>query len=407
MINKQSIHHPKGYLKLSISKILERTSYYGVRALMVLYLTGEIINMSRTDALAFYGWFTMLILFAGIIGGLIGDFGIGNRKSIILGASLQALGAFTLCFSNDFSLYAGFGLFYLGNGIFVPNFNSVFGKQYLNKTRLLDSGFMILFIAANVGGFLGPLIIGPLGESQYSYGFVTAGFIILLSLMFFLIAKPNLEITQEENEHWTNTNLKIIIITLLCIGAFWGLYEVAQFAIIDIQQKLSKELGIPRISSSLISSTSFTLPFAIIAAFYWSKNYSSQLTKITLGFIFTIASYLMLFFLQEFGNQFFVFIISMALLGLGEIFIAPVLFSVLTQYTKPKYLTIAMSIAFVPTRVFSALLGLFNEQFHENPLLAVIVPIIGLGLITISLKVLAKKNPQIISIKHIENEKNG
>lgn len=393
MKNAQTQTHPKGYLTLSISKSLERVSYYGVRALMVLYLMGEVMDMSRKEALTFYGWFSMLILFMGVIGALIGDLGIGNRKAIIFGAILQSVGAFTLCIPNAYAFYIGFSIFFLGNGLFVPNFNSNFGKQYLDRTKLLDSGFMILFIAINMGALLGPLVLGYVGEINFNYGFFGAGFFILLSLGVFLLAKPNLDQTQKEGEGFYSINYKIILLTLICTGAFWGLYEISNFAIIDIRQKISAVLGINRQSLSMVTSSVVMLPFSIIAAIYWTRRYSSQFTKLALGFTFTAISLVLLYLIPETVSEvhFLVFITSMVFLGLAEIFIGPVLLSVLTQYSNPKYLAIVMSLAFIPSRVFIALFGIFNTEFLESPRLALTVATIGIVCIGLILVVFSKK----------------
>ncbi len=393
MNNHQNIRHPKGYIALSLSKSLERVSYYGIRGLMVLYLTGEVMNMERAEALEFYGWFSMLILVIGIIGALIGDLIIGNRKAIIFGAVFQLIGAFTLCVPNDFGLYTGFALFLIGNGLYVPNFNSNFGKQYLDRTKLLDSGFIILFIAISIGALLGPLILGYAGEFNFKYGFIGAGISILLSLMFFLSVKSNFESSQLDNITLVNVNFKLIIIALSFLGIYWGLYEVSNFSIFEIQQKIGSKIDLEILSLTRVSSSSLLLPFGIIAAIIWSKKYSSQFSKLTVGLIFTLVSFGLLYLIPQDLSEvhFIIFFISMVFLGVAEIFITPVLFSVLTQYANPKYLTIVMSIAFIPRSIFIALLMIYSEQFFHQPKLALTVAIIGVGSITIALVMILKK----------------
>jgi POT family proton-dependent oligopeptide transporter len=360
---------------------------------MVLYITGEVMNMARNEALEFYGWFSMLILFAGIIGALIGDLGIGNKKAVIYGAILQSIGAFILCIPNSIGLYLGFALFLIGNGLYVPNFNSIYGKQYLDRTRLLDSGFMLLFIAINIGAFLGPITIGYIGELNFNYGFIGVGLLILLSLLPFLSSKPKLEQNLNESKTYVSVNYKLVISALVFLGLFWGIYEVVNFPIIDIQQRIGSELSMKMLTSTRVSSSSFILPFGIIAVIIWTKRYSSQFTKLSIGMIFTLASIGLLYFIPQTLSDvhFVIFIASMVLLGIAEVFIAPVLLSVLTQYSNQKYLAIIMSIAFIPTRLFVALLGIYNEQFFEQPKLALTVAIIGLAIITITL-LLLKKN---------------
>ncbi len=164
--------HTKETLYYAISRMLERASYYGFRALVVLYMTGETLKMERTEAVSIYGWFATLLMFSQIVGALFADLLIGNKKSILIGGIIQAIGAFILCLPSTAGLYSGLFLVVLGSGFFTPNIISNFGKLYLNKTKLLDSGFAIFYLAINLGSFLGILLIGYLGEKYgYSIGF--------------------------------------------------------------------------------------------------------------------------------------------------------------------------------------------------------------------------------------------
>ena len=158
----QNQKHTKETLYYSISRMLERASYYGFELLVVLYMVGETLKMERTEALTIYGWLVGSLVFSQIIGGLFGDLLIGNKKSIIIGGIIQAIGAFSLCIPSTTGLYLGLFLVVLGSGFFTPNILSNFGKSYLNKTKLLDSGFTIFYLAINLGSFLGILLIGYL-----------------------------------------------------------------------------------------------------------------------------------------------------------------------------------------------------------------------------------------------------
>ena len=104
-------------------------------------MTGKILKMDSTEALVIYGWFAGSVVFSQILGALLGDLLIGNKKSIIIGGIIQSLGAFALCIPTTYGLYAGLFLIVLGNGFFTPNIISNYGKSYLNKTKLLDAGF--------------------------------------------------------------------------------------------------------------------------------------------------------------------------------------------------------------------------------------------------------------------------
>lgn len=121
-----NLKHTKENFYYSLSRMLERASYYGFRALVILYMTGEILKMDRTEALSIYGWFTGSMVFSQIIGGLFGDLLIGNKRAIIIGGIIQVIGAFSLCLPSTTGLYLGLFLVVLGSGFFTPNILSNF-----------------------------------------------------------------------------------------------------------------------------------------------------------------------------------------------------------------------------------------------------------------------------------------
>ena len=169
----QNTKHTKETFYYSLSRMLERASYYGLRTLIVLYMVGETLKMENSEALNIYGWLTGSLVLSQIVGALLGDLLIGNRKSVVIGGIIQAIGAFSICIPSIIGLYIGLSLVVLGSGFFTPNITSNFGKLYLNKTKLLDSGFTIFYLTINLGSFLGVLLIGYLGEKfSYNIGFI-------------------------------------------------------------------------------------------------------------------------------------------------------------------------------------------------------------------------------------------
>ena len=111
----QNQKHTKETLYYSISRMLERASYYGFQALVVLYMVGETLKMENKEALTIYGWLTASLVFSHIVGALFGDLLIGNKKSIIIGGIIQAIGAISLCVPSITGLYLGLFLFLLNN----------------------------------------------------------------------------------------------------------------------------------------------------------------------------------------------------------------------------------------------------------------------------------------------------
>ncbi|WP_282043422.1 MFS transporter [Winogradskyella flava] len=385
----QNQKHTKETLYYSISRMLERASYYGFRALVVLYMVGETLNMERTEALTIYGWLVGSLVFSQIIGGLFGDLLIGNKKTIIIGGIIQAIGAFSLCIPSTTGLYLGLFLVVLGSGFFTPNIISNFGKTYLNKTKLLDSGFTIFYLAINLGSFLGILLIGYLGETYgYNIGFVISGILMLISIIPIILSKEKGMDEIEKNEFPIGKRILNILIAFIVVGLFWGFYELSSIRTFDLQLQLSEisTLGIPNHLWQSINSI-FILPISIIAIILWTYFYSSQFFKLMLGFVFGVISFGILFLIPEVPTEqhTVTYLISLLFLAISEIHIAPIIHSILTKYSNPKYLAILISLAFLPTRLISLIFGLFNDKLYDNPMLGLKIGIAGMVVVGIGL----------------------
>lgn len=386
-IQKQK--HTKDTLYYSISRLLERASYYGFRALVVLYMVGETLNMERTEASSIYGWFTALLVFSQIVGALFGDLLIGNKKSIIIGGIIQAIGAFSLCIPSTIGLYLGLFLVVLGSGFFTPNIISNFGKTYLNKTKLLDSGFTIFYLAINLGSFLGILLIGYLGEKYgYNIGFVISGILMLISIIPVIITREQTLNEIEKSKFSIRKRVLNILIAFFLVGLFWGIYEISNIRIFDLQMQFIEmsALNIPKHLWQSINGI-FILPISVIAIILWTYFYSSQFFKLMLGFIFGVISFGILFLIPEVPTekQTVIYFVSLLFLGISEIHIAPIIHSILTKYSNPKYLAILISLAFLPTRLISLAFGLFNDKLYDNPMLGLKIGIVGMTIIGIGL----------------------
>lgn len=387
----QNQRHTIETLYYSISRMLERASYYGLRAIVVLYMAGETLKMPRTEALTIYGWLVGSLVVSQIIGGLFGDLLIGNKKSIIIGGIIQAIGAFSLCIPSTIGLYTGLFLVVLGSGFFTPNMISNFGKSYLNKTQLLDSGFILFYLALNLGSFLGILLIGYIGETYgYNIGFALSGMLMLLSIIpVFLTKEKGLEDIEKKN---FSIGIRILnVLIAFGVGSlFWGFYEISSIQTFDLQLQLSEisTLGIPSHLWQSINSI-FILAISIIAVVLWTYFYSSQFFKLMLGFIFGVISFGILFFIPEVPTEqhTITYLISLLFLAISEIHIAPIIHSILTKYSNPKYLAILISLAFLPTRLISLIFGWFSDKLklYDNPMLGLIIGIVGMTIIGIGL----------------------
>lgn len=182
--------HPSGLYALFATELWERFSYYGMRALLVLYLTDALyFGMKRPDALEIYGIYTGLVYLTPLLGGALADRFLGQRKAIFIGGLLMAMGQFTLAMGMDY-LYYGLGLIILGNGFFKPNISTMVGALYPEKDPRRDGAFTIFYMGINIGAFLAPLICGYVAESignghNWHYGFTVAGIGMVLSVIIF------------------------------------------------------------------------------------------------------------------------------------------------------------------------------------------------------------------------------
>jgi proton-dependent oligopeptide transporter, POT family len=381
-------HNKETFLYAS-SRMLERASYYGIRSIILWYMISGTLKMARPEASTVYAWFGASIVFSRIIGAILGDLVLGNKRTIIIGAIVQALGAFSLCIPSITGLYMGLLLVVLGGGLYTPNIISNFGKLYLDKTKLLDAGFTILHFAVNLGALLGTVTIAYVGEEYgWNTGFILAGIIMLLSIIPILFSKSKEIASRIENKVTTSQRVINISIAFLLIGAFWAIYEISNIQFLNIQGKLSEisTLEVPK-SMWLGLSSAIILPLIPIAIILWTYYYSTQFFKLMIGFVFGAISFGILFLIPEIPNEQHtaLYLISLFFLGVSEIYIAPVAYSVLTQYTNPKYLAILVSLAFIPTRLFHLIVGLFGEDLNEKPAVAILIGMIAMTIVSMVL----------------------
>jgi proton-dependent oligopeptide transporter, POT family len=188
--------HPSGLFVIFFTEMWERFSYYGMRALLVLFLTKSMIESNpgwgwpREHALAIYGTYTSLAYLTPILGGYIADKIIGYRWAVIYGCLLMTLGHLSMAMEevSHVFMYLGLFLLVLGIGLFKPNMTSVLSHMYKNNVEKKDGAFSIFYMGVNSGAFLGMLLCGYIGESKnwgWSYGFGLAGIFMLVGMLQF------------------------------------------------------------------------------------------------------------------------------------------------------------------------------------------------------------------------------
>ncbi len=191
-INRKT--HPKALFSLFMVELWERFSYYGMRAILVLYMTSELIKggFGFDDAKAYgiYAAFGALVYLTPLIGGILADKILGYSKAIAIGAFLMAIGQFTLFLNSETTFFMGLALLVIGNGFFKPNISSIVGKLYPDGDSRRDGAFTIFYMGINIGAFLTPLTCGTIGEIEgWHWGFFTAGVGMALGFIIFKVTE--------------------------------------------------------------------------------------------------------------------------------------------------------------------------------------------------------------------------
>jgi proton-dependent oligopeptide transporter, POT family len=180
--------HPRGLGLLAAAEMWERFSYYGMRAILVLYLT-KALGWNTSDATRLYGTYTGAVYLTPLIGGYIADRFLGTRRSLVVGGITIAIGHFMLAFDTMPLFYLGLIFIVIGTGFFKPNVSTMVGQLYADGDKRRDNGFTIFYSCFNVGAFLAPLVCGALAENpRYGWhvGFAAAGVGMVFGLIVYL-----------------------------------------------------------------------------------------------------------------------------------------------------------------------------------------------------------------------------
>ena len=274
--SKTVIGHPAALFVLFFTEMWERFSYYGMRAILVIFLTGAILGdnpgwgWSSSAALSLLGTYAMFAYLAPLAGGWLGDKKIGYRNAVVIGALLMTLGHASMAVETPTFLYIGISLLVIGTGFFKPNITSIISKIYEGRDDKKDGAFNIFYMGVNAGAFLGIMLCGWVGEKVgWSFGFGLAGIFMLLGMIQFHYAQPlfgeiggvpekydkKLEVKQENNEKLNPFSpLDILLILIFVVSAL----------IFIINDPLSKIGGINILNFSYFGMEN-SLFFALVA----------------------------------------------------------------------------------------------------------------------------------------------
>lgn len=189
--------HPRGLSTLFFTEMWERFSYYGMRALLILFMTATVehggLGFPTSRAGAIYGMYTALAYLATLPGGWIADRLWGQRRAVLVGGILIAIGEFCLAFPSIETFYLGLAIIIVGTGLLKPNASTMVGALYSMEDTRRDSGFSIFYMGINMGALSSPLVCGYLGENyDWHYGFLAAGVGMTFGIIQYLMGRKYL-----------------------------------------------------------------------------------------------------------------------------------------------------------------------------------------------------------------------
>ena len=382
--SREFFGHPRALAYLFATEMWERFSYYGMRALLVLYMlkylfaprAGEVFGLAGLQsalesvfgplapqplASQIYGFYTGLVYLTPILGGLLADRLLGQRRTVIIGATLMAIGHFMMAFEYLFLFALGFLI--LGNGAFKPNISTQVGALYPPGDRRRDRAFSIFYVGINLGAFLAPLICGTLGEELgWHYGFAAAGVGMTLSLIIYLAATPNLPKDAFEKRAVLHAPLdrtawqSIIALLLLFapISLFWATYEQQGNTItlwadqFTDRHFLGGEIPVTWFQAfNPFMIFAFT-PF-IVALWRWQgQNEPSTATKLAIGCLITALAYLIMVaaaWNTGGGKASWLWLLAyFVVITIGELYVSPTSLSLVTKIAPASLLSMMMGV---------------------------------------------------------------
>lgn len=395
---KELFGHPVGLYILFFTEMWERFSYYGMRAIFVLYLTAKTVDenaglgWSSGEALALYGWYTMLVYVASIPGGWIADKFLGQKKSVLVGGVLLVAGHSILAVEEMWAWYSGLGLIIAGVGMLKPNISTMVGGLYKQGDIRRDKGFTIFYIGINVGAFLSSLIVGYVGEVHgWHYGFGLAGIGMALGLLQYLLGQKylagvgnflgtseNAEDKEAMNKPLTKIEkdrIVVLLISFLLVIVFWGAFEQAGGLMnLYAKEKTNRMLMGWEVPASWFQSLNamFIIFLGTTIALYWANRklkgkISSSLFKMILGLIIMGTGF---FFMTAASMEFnsngssamYWLVLAYLFHTIGELCISPVALSFITKLAPVKYGALMMGVYFAMTGFGNKLAGLLGES---------------------------------------------
>jgi proton-dependent oligopeptide transporter, POT family len=398
------VGHPKGLGPLFFTELWERFSYYGMRAILVLYMVAPAaqggLGFETKHATSIYGTYTMAVYLTALPGGLLADYVFGARLAVLIGGIIIAVGHFSMVFHSLTTFYLGMILIAVGTGLLKPNISTMVGGLYRENDPRRDSGFSIFYMGINIGAVLAPLVIGYFAQGEsfkrilssmgfaptsgWHFGFGAAGVGMILGLTIYLLNQRQLAQVGNRVKKQTAATLKndtsstaltandwkrivAMLIFFLFTIAFWAAYE-QKGASLNLYAKdlVQTEIFGMKFPSSYLQSCTplFVILLAPFFSAIWVRMQDRQPSspvKFTIGLLFIGAAYLLLIpasLLTVEGKISPLWLVGLYFLEVcGEMCLSPVGLSTVTKLAPVKLVGIMMGAWFLATSFGNKLAG--------------------------------------------------
>lgn len=404
--------HPPGLYLLFFTEMWERFSYYGMRAILVLYLTTQFVSgglgFSDATAMSIYGFFTGAVYFTPMAGGYLSDRFLGRRLAITIGGITMAIGNIAL-FANQSkgAFYLGLALLILGNGFFKPNISTLVGELYAPDDRRRDGAFTIFYMGINIGAFFSPLVVGYLSDTLFKttingvvhhgfrYGFLAASIgMIIGQILFNLLGnrylgeigkKPTGKVASKTSNTTLNkqpltkiekARTAVIVILTLFVVFFWAGFEQAGSSLTLYTDRFVNRnvLGftVPTEWFQSLNPLFIVILAPILSALWLKLSYTkrgdiSGPRKMGLGMVLLGVGYMVLLIavlktgsdqhhIAIKANMMFI-VITYLLHTLGELFLSPVGLSLTSKIAPVKLASLLMGVWLAGSGIANILAG--------------------------------------------------
>ena len=415
--------HPTGLYILFFTEMWERFSYYGMRAILVLFLVSESSRAENpgwgwtdSEALALYGWYTMAVYLAAVPGGWLADRWLGQKRAVILGGFLLCAGHLILALETVCTFYTGLALIIAGVGCLKPNISTLVGELYAPKDLRREAGFYLFYIGINIGALLGMVGVAVVGEFYgWQLGFGLAGLGMVLGQAVFVWGQRYLRGVgdspgrQKDNDfvvspltYVEKDRMRVLLLSFLIVIVFWGAYEQAGgLMTLYASEKTDRFVGGWEIPAGAFQGAAalYIILFGLAVAYFWQRWYaagqeSSALFKMAvgvmvmgLGFLFMSAASVQ--FEHTGSSALWWLLLAYFFHVLGELCISPVALSFITRLAPLRYASFMMGTYFAATGLGNKLageLGRYAGQVGEFALFTgIAVFCIAFGLLLIAL----------------------